>query len=234
MNLLCLVGVLVGAVASLVPWMRIQSVFNVPPYEPWRAIHDFVPESLLWLSLTLFFVGVVIAVISPFGGFVQAVGGVLFFSHFFPKLDSWDATFEDSLVLGFGPFLGFLSASISIVSIFRPLGIGYSKSFDVLDSVLSIRVIWHPKHPLSFGPWSDRQQVLRVFAALSCFAGAWAIIYGTAAPEMTSYRAIADREALYSVLTAAGIVFLIAGVAIFLSIIASRSGRRMSAGGDSA
>jgi hypothetical protein len=182
-NFLSLVSIFVGALAVSVPWFSINSVFDTPDYVPLEALMNgrWHSEALLWMSSLLFLVGVVCMLVSPLGGTFQAAGLVPFFVYFVSRFHGWDPYFEDTLILGFGPYLGFVSACVAIASLIMPLGFNTEPCTRFSERFLTFK----PRIGVGGSPLSSHsgpRKIGETVGALFLVAGVGAFIYGLVAP----------------------------------------------------
>ena len=223
-NVLSLISIFVGALAVSVPWFSINSFYDTPDYVPLETLMNgwWHPEALLWMSSLLFLVGVVCMLVSPLGGTFQAAGLVPFFVYFISKFHGWPPNFEDTLILGFGPYLGFVSACVAIASLIMPLGFNTEQRTRFAERFLTFM----PRNGVGVSPLSSHsgpRKIGETVGALFLVAGVGAFIYGVVAPMA---RTDAGPNTSLSVLVPYALMALwgsiLAGVGVVLMVLTLR------------
>jgi hypothetical protein len=185
-NILALLGGLVGVIAICTQWIveygfYIHNLTNTPlTAMRFLITHNDLPyHSIFWISLLLFFIGVIATFVSPLGGFLQLSGIGLFIYYFQDIFAGWYPGVEDSISLGVGLFFGSLSSLIVIVSFLRPIGVNCGGPFSLRDRHLTI----DPSREAPNVEASSRD-VRQVLVFLAIAGGLLALVYGLAAPEI--------------------------------------------------
>ena len=133
-NVLCIVGAIVGLVAILTPWLWTRAG-ELLIFDPLLGILEHVPglkEEYL-VGGVLFIVGTLAAFLSTAAGFIQLTGLAVFFLGDMERLEDyarWEFGYDGGLSIGF--FLGILSASIVLASLARPTGVGLGTGIPLL------------------------------------------------------------------------------------------------------
>ena len=132
LNILCLVGAVIGVVAVFSTWITVGFMFWSREMNLIDVYNQVESSSDLWLPAILCLIGAVVAFISPLGGVMQIVGVPLFISAFTSNTDG-------KLPSGIGPYLALVGAVIVLASLVYPIGVGYrQKPAGVLGRLLSI------------------------------------------------------------------------------------------------
>ena len=132
LNILCLVGAVVGVIAVFSTWMTLGFGFStremnlIDIYTEVRSSSDF------WLPAVLCLIGAAVSFISPLGGVLQIVGAPLYVAVFM-------STSDPRLPSGIGPYLALAGAIIVLASLVYPVGPGYRiKPVGVTGRLLTI------------------------------------------------------------------------------------------------
>jgi len=126
-NLLCLVGAFLGALSVTLEWLT--QTFDSPRFGTPMTFHfdlmgllgSGLADEFLVLASGLFLAGTLIAIITPYAGFLQLGGLLIFFGKVVPGIVS-----ETSV--GLGAILGIVSTILVLYSLFNPVGVGIPKS----------------------------------------------------------------------------------------------------------
>ena len=175
-NILCIVGALIGLAAIFSPWAWYEGGFVQISHNLDEQLVHMVPDALdhwLFIGGAAFCIGVLIAFVTSFGGLVQLFGLVLFFYDsvgWFETLHDWKL----DAGLGVGFFVGIASCAIVCLSIVRPLGIGYSKS-GIRSTAERFYVMNHNRGSPSSGSAPGRVIGLS-FLRLLLLNGEWAAV----------------------------------------------------------
>ena len=124
-NVLCLLGAIVGVVSLFLPWVITGeglSEIGVSLARMTMEIHG-VPSDPMLISALVFITGTVIAFMFPVAFAVQAAGIVLFLTAFLDNSASPPLEYYYELSLGF--YLGVLSLAMVIAGLLHPSGPGY-------------------------------------------------------------------------------------------------------------
>jgi hypothetical protein len=139
-NILCLIGAIIAVVASILPWLNnlLSLSAGESPIDLAFSFH-YSKWNGLQLTSIIFVLGAFVAFFTPLGGIVQLTG-VLFFIATVNAINN-----EIFAIYAFNRFsiewniaFGIVSASISIVSMMIPLGIGFKgHSINFSDRLLT-------------------------------------------------------------------------------------------------
>ena len=136
LNILCLVGAVIGVVAVFSTWIAVRVTFIfwssrselnlIDVYNQVGSSSDF------YLPAVLLLIGAIVAFISPLGGMLQLVGAPLFISAFASNSDG-------KLPSGVGPYLALVGAVIVLASLVYPVGLKYrQRPIGVLGRLLTV------------------------------------------------------------------------------------------------
>lgn len=129
--MLCLVGATIGVAAIALPW---SGTGAGPWYEEWAFaawICDLVSSHVsvleFYLAFGFFLGGTILAFLTPVGGALQVIGLAEFCFEEFERQESFqqNSYYEGQFAVGF--FVACISSAFVLVSIVRPLGIGYGE-----------------------------------------------------------------------------------------------------------
>lgn len=229
-NVLSLISVGAGALAVSVPWFGIRSVFSGPVLVPLGVVTGELGhvDALLWLSFVFVLTGVICMLVTPLGGFLQATGFAVFFCYYVPEYAGWYPNSEDTLVLGLGSYLGFLSASIAIASFLRPLGFNIGPPACLRSAVFTFdprkQTVTNPTLSSSSG----RIEMKTTFAVLSLVSGAGAVVHAILASVMRAGSFPWVHYEIHWLYVKAGIgaMFAVIGAFFLLEIHRSRLPRK--------
>ena len=137
-NALCLIGAIIGIFCVVTPWtfniitgefIRHFAFDSITPFDVARGLSfdNVVISANTTIAVLIMILGIAFSFITPLGGFVQ-LGGLIAYAAYTPYIISRVRIPEaivkvDNFVFGF--FLGLLSASLCLLSIWKPLGFGY-------------------------------------------------------------------------------------------------------------
>jgi len=131
-NLLCLVGVIIGFVAILSRWTYdmfgdYNLVHIIDIYEPGFGFEDWYFSSLLVM------IGVFVALVSPLGGSLEMLGSLGF-------ILTW-AGHHGEMPVSIGPYLSIASSVIILSSMIRPIGPGLKYGpFNIRSRLLTFSI----------------------------------------------------------------------------------------------
>lgn len=135
LNILCLVGAIVGVAAIFSTWISLGFLFWSREMNLIDVYNHVESSSDFWLPAVLFLAGTLVAFVTSLGGIMQIIGVPLFMSAFVSHADG-------RLPSGIGPYLGLVAAIIVLASLAHPVGVGYgAKSKGILGRVLTISPI---------------------------------------------------------------------------------------------
>lgn len=126
-NVLCLIGAIIGLTAVFLSWIWTRAGFVQEERSIWHLVSDMLPHDALDLfvvSGVLFVFGSLIALVTPAGGLLQAIGLVGFYFREVDREEWLPSGVVGGLAIGW--YLGILSAALVLASMVLPLGIGYS------------------------------------------------------------------------------------------------------------
>lgn len=126
-NVLCLIGAIIGLTAVFLSWNWIGAGFVQEERSIWHLVWDMLPHDALDLfvvSGVLFVFGSLLALVTPTGGLLQAIGLVGFYVREVDMEEWLPSGWVGGLAIGW--YLGILSAALVLASMVLPLGIGYS------------------------------------------------------------------------------------------------------------
>lgn len=112
-NILALIGAFTGFIAVFSGWMFGDYSIGINLLQ----IVTFFKDAAILIPCIVFIIGTLIAFLCPFGGIIQLGGVIGFFVAMAGVLDRFPTAP--------GPYLGFVSAIIVIVSTIKPLGLHY-------------------------------------------------------------------------------------------------------------
>ena len=115
-NLLALVGAIIGVVAIFSTWVSASLFVWSADFNLIDLVNDAENATLL-VGCWLFLIGVILAIFTPLGGFLEIIGVALFMTWFVPETDG-------DLPSHIGSYLGIVAGVIALVSLARPLGPG--------------------------------------------------------------------------------------------------------------
>lgn len=152
LNILCLVGAIIGVVAVFSTWITIGFMFWSREMNLIDLYNQVGSSSDFYLPAVLLLIGAVVAFVSPLGGILQVVGAPLFFSAF-------ASNSENALPSGLGPYLAIVGALIVLGSLMYPVGIGYrQKPAGVIGRLFTISPGGPLRQPRSHVPQSPPPQ----------------------------------------------------------------------------
>jgi hypothetical protein len=129
-NLLAIVGGLLGVMCILLPWTvtHIESPFGDSSSE--MIMTDFIHESdsAFSFAVVLFLLGSALALITPLGGVGQFFGWLIFLAAILDDLGTEQTAIADvtvSLGLGFG--VGLVAFALVFLSMIKPMGPGHAQ-----------------------------------------------------------------------------------------------------------
>jgi len=130
-NLLAIVGGLLGVICILLPWTvaQVESPFGDSSSE--RILTDFIHEgdSAFTFAIVLFLLGSALALITPLGGVGQFFGWLIFLAAILEDIGTEQTALADitvSLGLGFG--VGLVALALVFVSMIKPMGPGHAQT----------------------------------------------------------------------------------------------------------
>jgi len=126
-NVLCLIGAVIGLTAVFLTWSWIRVGFFQEEHSIWHFVSDMLPHDpldLFVVSGVLFVFGSLLALLTPAGGLLQAIGLAGFYFREVDKEEWLPSSAVGGLAIGW--YLGILSAALVLASMVLPLGIGYS------------------------------------------------------------------------------------------------------------
>lgn len=128
-NALALVGVAIGFIAILLPWYWIEGLGDISFMSILRIplSGGAVQDTVLIASCYIFLIGTMISIISPIGGVAEFAGILAFLVDFMTYPWRFTQVYMPHPFLEIGPYLGLISAIIVLISILKPIGIGYGK-----------------------------------------------------------------------------------------------------------
>jgi len=139
-NVLCIIGAVLAVYAASVGWLGNRLVLCACGESPLGLAFHFgylysFAGGIMWAAI-IFIVGALLTFITPLGGVVQLVG-ILWFMTAFWMIDnpSHQFSIDGNIVVGV------ISASISIFSMIKPIGINYrGRSTDLIGRLLTISI----------------------------------------------------------------------------------------------
>ena len=132
-NILALTGAIVGLVAIFLAWFNIWFL-GTHNYNLLDIINRADDQSLL-AGCWIFLIGVLVCFLSPLGGVLEVAGVGIFISWFMGE--------ADKIPSQAGAYVGIVSAVIALVSMVKPLGLGYADT----DSGLTSRLFVFSRRP---------------------------------------------------------------------------------------
>lgn len=126
-NVLCLLGAIVGIVSLFLPWFIINdgpNDFGISPGSMVIETHEF-PSDPLVVSYLVFITGTVVAFLFPAAFTVQAFGVVLFLRVFLDADFGSPLLHHYELSLSLGFYVGLLSLLMVLAGFLHPVGPGY-------------------------------------------------------------------------------------------------------------
>ena len=126
-NMLCIVGAVIGVVAVFLTWIHEPPSMPSPPsiqYDP--TIAYMVTNQYLYYGASVaFLVGTVAAFATPLGGVLQTGGLLVFAAGIIDSgNDLWLDGIDPQQELRAGMYLGIVSCTLVMTSLFSPLGTG--------------------------------------------------------------------------------------------------------------
>lgn len=123
-NILCIIGAIIGICSFFIPWLLVtwdQNIDGNPERLWYLTLFDLVGNSeFTWV----FILSSISALFTPVAGFLQLIGWAgLYRSLNFAFADM--GQYEFSKEVGYA--IGLLSFMMVIISLIRPMGIGFSK-----------------------------------------------------------------------------------------------------------
>lgn len=126
-NVLCLIGAIIGLAAVFLSWSRIRVGFFQEERSIWHLVSDMLPHDpldLFVVSGVLFVFGSLLALVTPTGGLLQAIGLAGFYVREVDMEEWLPSGTAGGLAIGW--YLGIFSAALVLTSMVLPLGMGYS------------------------------------------------------------------------------------------------------------
>ena len=128
MNLLCIVGASLGVIAVFLTWINEPMTMPGPPdirYEP-TIVYMIVNHYLYYWASAAFLVGTVAAFATPLGGILQTGSLLVFAAGIIDSgSDPWLDGIDPQQELRAGMYLGIVSCTLVMTSLFSPLGTGH-------------------------------------------------------------------------------------------------------------
>lgn len=130
-NILALVGAFIGILCIITPWTTIttgilQTTTSTSNLDLTDYMHD--DDSAFAFAVVLFILGCAFAFITPFGGMAQFFGWLIFLGLIYGRLGTVDSgIFSTTTTLGIGFYVGIVAAAMVLISMIRPMGMGYGK-----------------------------------------------------------------------------------------------------------
>jgi hypothetical protein len=129
-NLLAIIGGLLGVMCILLPWTVTQVDSPLGNSISEMMLTDFMHQndSAFSFAVILFLLGSALALITPLGSVGQFFGWLIFLAAVIEELGTEDVGLADvtvSLGLGFG--VGLVAVALVIVSMIKPMGPGHSQ-----------------------------------------------------------------------------------------------------------
>lgn len=137
-NILCLVGAIIAIITMNLPWLSNSMVLSAVGESPLYLATNFqytysFAGGLQWASI-IFVLGALIALFTSIGGFIQLAGVSCFIGAVY-TIDDPLNRFSIELNIA----LGVVSASISIISMIKPIGINFKgRTIDTVGRFLTI------------------------------------------------------------------------------------------------
>ena len=138
-NMMCLLGVLLGLLCFTVPCLTETERYGVGATMShqwhWYLTHcyDMVHDRFLVFAPVAFFLGVALAFVTPLGGIGMALGIVSLYWSIHPQFDTSTLLLPRgvTIVFNWGPafYIGILAAIVTLVSFAFPIGPGYSEMY---------------------------------------------------------------------------------------------------------
>lgn len=125
-NILCIVGGLIGVASMFIPWAITSSTsFTLIDFIMNNPQPGFQLGTLLPLISLIFLMGVMFVFISSYGAALQLAGAAIFLM--LVELPAQMNPGATDLHAGFGPYLGMLSATVVFISVIFPHGPGFDR-----------------------------------------------------------------------------------------------------------
>jgi hypothetical protein len=122
-NLLCGVGACIGVAALFLTW--IYEPLHVTIRNEPTIVYMVATQYLYYGAAVVFLIGTVVAFVSPLGGVLQVAGLIVFALGIVDSgNDQWLKGYDPQQELRIGMYLGIVSCSLVLASLFRPLGTG--------------------------------------------------------------------------------------------------------------
>ncbi len=152
-NVLCLVGAIVGIAAIFSRWLG-NWLVDLNLIDVINLVSSVDAPREYWYASVLVLLGAIIALVSPLGGFLEIIGAPWF-------ILIWSDRHEGAVISNVGPYLAIASAIIVFVSMARPMGLGLMRGpYRLKDRLLVFSTGMGPrttKRPVaSAGPSSDQ------------------------------------------------------------------------------
>jgi len=130
-NLLAIVGGLLGVMCVLLPWTvtTVDSFFGESTVSD--AMTDYLHEddATFAFAIVLFLLGSALALATPLGGVGQFFGWLMFLAAVYDRLGTTTTSISETTIsLGLGFAVGIVAAGMVLFSLARPLGPGYAHS----------------------------------------------------------------------------------------------------------
>ncbi|MDH4122533.1 MAG: hypothetical protein OEV21_00370 [Thermoplasmata archaeon] len=120
-NLLCIVGSLIGIIAIFLPWQVHTYEFDDVFHQSTMDLLDFLPFYIVLIGVYL--IACIASFVSPVGGIPMLISTFMLqqnvISDWFPRSGGGPG---NSFALGIGVYLAFIASFIVILSYFAPIG----------------------------------------------------------------------------------------------------------------
>jgi hypothetical protein len=145
-NLLCILGACIGTVALFLVWIDEPPSMPGPPRIDWEpSIIYMISNHYLYYGISAaFLVGTAAAFASPLGGILQSASLVAFAIGIVESgSDPWLDGIDPQQTLRIGMYLGIVSCTLVMTSLFSPLGTGRlrpgkSRKIRLMERLLTI------------------------------------------------------------------------------------------------
>ena len=145
LNILCLVGAVIGVIAVFSTWITARFLFWSREMNLIDVYNQVGSSSHYYLPAVLLLIGAVVVFITPVGGILQVIGVPIFLSVFATNSDG-------KLPSGVGPYLALVGAVIVLASLVYPVGLGYrQKPVGVIGRFITISPASRLPQPSSQG-----------------------------------------------------------------------------------